>query len=112
MTCLASRVHNMLERLGKPAVIVRQETTGPEWNPTVTDVPYDITIVETGYTLEARAQTSIKIGDRVGVIATGGETDPVFTDDIKIGGERLGFVELQPMNPSGTVLGWTFVARA
>lgn len=108
---IQNRVERLIHRIGKPASIVRIVTSGPSYNPVTEEQAFAITLAETGYSLETRADTLVQTGDRVGVIATDGEVEPELADKIDIDGTRYSFVDLQPVNPGGTMLMYRFQAR-
>ena len=109
---MQARIERLIHRIGKPAAIVRIVTTGPAYDPVTEEQAFAITLAETGYTLENRADTLVQTGDRVGVIATDGEVEPKLADKVEIDGTRYSFVDLQPVNPGGTMLMYRFQARA
>lgn len=101
----------LIDRYGKPAVLVREERTGPPHAPVVTPVEHPVTLVETGYSLTNRDSTLVQAGDKMGLISTGG-TPPALDDKLRIDGSRYSFVDLQPLNPGGLVLLYEFHCRS
>lgn len=97
---------------GKPATLVRITTGWPAHNPTTTTTTHPCTLLETGYSLTNRNETLILVGDKVGIISTDLDVVPQLADKLEIGGSRFNLVDLQPLNPGGTVLLYEFVARA
>lgn len=107
---LESTARRMIDEKGKPAIIVREERTGPPYAPVITLAEYPCRLVETGYSLTNRDATLIQAGDKVGIISTAGVA-PKLSDRIRIDGSEYRFADLQPMNPGGLTLLYEFVAR-
>lgn len=108
---MESTAKRLIAEYGKAATLVRFSESGPPHDPVITETSYPVTFVETGYSLTNRNETLIQVGDKLGLISTAGEA-PDFADKIEIGGDRYNLVDLQPLNPGGTVLLYEFVARA
>lgn len=110
-TRLLATANRLINQYGKDAVVERDSESGPDYNPVVTTTEYDVKLVETGYSLTNLTGTLIQTGDKVGLIAMDGETEPRHGDRILIGGDLYAFVDLQPLNPGGVQLLTEFVAR-
>lgn len=107
---LNATARRLIRQYGKDATLVRLVESGPAHDPTVTETEYTVRMVETGYSLTNRNETLVQVGDKLGIISTEGEA-PQFDDKLEIGGERYNIVDLQPLNPGGTVLIHEFTAR-
>lgn len=102
----------LIDSYGKGASLVRTTTGWPPHNPTTTEATHDCRLVETGYSLTNRNATLIQVGDKVGIISTDLDVVPRLADKLVIDGIRHNLIDLQPLNPGGTVLLYEFVARA
>lgn len=100
----------LIAKYGKTATLVKFVESGPAHNPTINESPSDVELVETGYSLTNRNETLIQTGDKLGIISTAGLA-PELADKIEIDSVRYSFVDVQPLNPGGTVLIYEFVAR-
>lgn len=109
---LNQTAQRLIAQYGKSATLVRQTQTGPDHDPTIVEAEYAVTVVQTQYSLTNRSETLIQTGDRLGLIATGGEAEPQFDDKLSLGGTRYNLVDLQPLSPGETTLLWEFQARA
>lgn len=110
------RATALITRKGGPATLHRQgaSTGGDAWNPTpgtVTD--YAVTIVETSASIQRNANTTIRNGDKVGIMAVPSGVTPAVADAITIGGSKHQIIALQPVqpNPAGVVVIYEFQAR-
>lgn len=110
-TRLRDTAARLIDSYGKPATVTRNTVTGPAHDQSLTPVEYTITLVETGYELTERDSTLVQTGDKLGVISVGGETEPRKGDKITIDSVVYSFVELQPLNPGGVVVMYSFQAR-
>jgi len=93
-----------LQRAGPP--------TGPPHNPQPGQpTSHDCTVVELEYSLTDRDGTLVLKGDKLGLISTAIDIEPVKDDRILLGGVPYNFIDLQPLSPGGQVLLYEFHAR-
>jgi len=109
---LQATATRLIAQYGKSATLETEgAATGPEWDPQPgAPVLTPITVVETGYSLTNRNETLIQSGDWVGIAdsAVAIKQGAVLLVD----GRRLQVVEVQAINPGGTVLLYEVVGRA
>lgn len=108
---LKATAERLIAQYGKAAVLLRTTLSGPAHDPVETTVEHACTLVETGYSLTNRSDTLILAGDKVGIISTDLAVVPDKADKLRIGGDDYSLVDLQPLDPGGTVLLFEFVAR-
>ena len=112
---LLATANRLISEYGQPATLVRPGAiTGPAYDPSQgPDVLADCVLVDTEHSLTNRQnQASIEVGDRMGIIAVDGLAFvPALSDRLEIGGERYNFVDVQPLNPGGTVLLYEYHVR-
>lgn len=95
---------SQLERAGAP--------TGPPHNPQPGQPTSHVcTVVELEYSLTNRDATLVLKGDKLGLISTAIDIEPVKDDRILLGGVPYNFIDLQPLSPGGQVLLYEFHAR-
>lgn len=109
---LNATAQRLLATYGKAGAILRETRSGPAHAPTVTTAQYPCTFVETRYRLTNRDAALIQVGDKVGVISTDLSIVPALADKIEIESRVYKFVDLMPLNPGGTTLLYSFIARA
>lgn len=109
---LQATATRLIKQFGKAASLETEGApTGPEWDPQPgAPVLTPITVVETGYSLTNRNETLIQSGDWVGIADSA--VAIVQGAALLIGGRRLQVVEVQAINPGGTVLLYEVVGRA
>jgi hypothetical protein len=107
---LQATANRLIAQYGKPATLIRQEQSGPAYDPVVTEQQYEVQLVETGYRMDNRNSTLVQVGDKIGIISTDGET-PQLADKIMIDENRYNMIDVAPLNPGGTVLLFEMQAR-
>lgn len=95
---------------GKAATLIRHTTSGPAYNPIITETTYSVMMVETGYSITNRQDTLIQAGDKVGIISAAGEA-PLLSDKIQIGGDVYSFVDVKPLAPGDLSILFEFHCR-
>lgn len=110
-TNLRATATRLIGQYGKTATLTKPgATTGPEWDPTPgTPTDYTVNLVELGYSLTNRDATLIERGDKMLLIEA--EVEPVLEDTITVDGGVLRLIDVQPLNPGGTVLLYEAQAR-
>lgn len=86
------------------------------WNPPEEyRYEYPVWFVETGYKIESLRGTYIQQGDKLGIVSTKALTVPgpmpKKNRDIRIDGIVYRTIDLQPLNPGGTIMLYTVHAR-
>lgn len=83
-------------------VVTRQETTGPEWDPVFSDVPYACNGWTDTYEAAEHVDSSILVNDRkVYVVASTLAIVPVPGNTIAIAGSSFTIIAVQ-LDPAGT----------
>jgi len=100
----------LINRFGKDAVLVTTTTTGPAFDPTVTEVTTDIILAEIGYSLTNRNESLVQAGDKVWLVQADAEVP--LDAKIRLDGTDYSMVDVQPLNPGGTVLLYEVQGRA
>ncbi|NBB81466.1 MAG: hypothetical protein GVY36_18835 [Verrucomicrobia bacterium] len=104
----------LIRENGKDATLVKSEadsSSGP-WDPSSpTETESTIKVVETGYSIVRRAETTVQAGDKIFIVSTSGES-PEIQDSIKLGGVSYVCVEVEPVNPGGTTVYFDVLCRA
>lgn len=108
---MADMAVEMIGELGKPAVLVRQERSGPPHAPVVTPVEYACQLADIGYSITNRSGTHIQAGDKVGIMSPAIAVEPAMADVLRIDGADYRFVDLQPLNPGGLTVIYEYQAR-
>ena len=86
--------------------------TGPPHNPQPGQPTSHVcTVVELEYSLTNRDATLVLTGDKLGLISTVIDIEPVKDDRILLGGVPYNLIDLQPLSPGGQVLLYEFHAR-
>lgn len=101
----------LIETYGKTVNLIRVESSGPAHAPVLTEASHAGKAVDIGYTLTRVAQSQVQVGDKLGLLSVELDVTPRLQDLIEIDGDRYRFVDLQPLNPGGTVLLYEFLAR-
>lgn len=107
---LRATATRLIRQYGKPADLLRDEETGPPYNPVVETKEHPVVMVETGYSMTHRNETLVQSGDKLGIISPEGE-EPLLSDRIRIDGSEYSFIDVKPLNPGGTKLLFEFHAR-
>ena len=104
-TQLQSTASRLIDRYGKPAVIRRNTSSGPVYNPVLTPTDYAISFVETTASLYDRDSTQILEGDLIGIVSVSGDEAVLKVGDIIIAeGSQFNIVRADPLNPGGLQL--------
>jgi nucleoside-diphosphate-sugar epimerase len=104
----------LLARFGQVGAIERVTPGGgPAHNPgPSTTTSYPATLVALDYSDRERDGTLIQTGDRKVLISTAGlSITPTSADRIVIQGSRFEIVNLNPLDPAGTVVMWQVQVR-
>lgn len=107
---MADMARELIRQYGKLADLLRDEETGPPYNPVVETNEYQVIMVETGYSMTHRNETLVQSGDKLGIISPSG-TEPLLSDRIRVDDIEYSFVDVEPLNPGGTKLLFEFHAR-
>lgn len=108
---LAEMAVEMIDELGKPAVLVREERSGPAHAPVIVPVEHACQVADIGYSITNREGTHIQAGDKVGLMSPAVDVVPAMSDILRIDGDDYRFVDLQPLNPGGLVVLYEYQAR-
>lgn len=108
---LLATANRLIRDKGKTAyVITPGAETGPPHNPTIgPSTRTECKWVETGYSLTNRDGSLVQVGDKMGIVEASGT--PELTDTFEDGGIEYQFVDVQPLNPGGTVMLYEIQAR-
>lgn len=83
-------------------VVTRQETTGPEWDPVITPVPYACSGWVDDYDAAEHVDSNVLVSDRkVYVVASTLAIVPTPSDAVTIGGATYSIISVQ-RDPAGT----------
>jgi hypothetical protein len=108
---LLATANRLIGNFGKPAIISRQgEATGPAWNPQpglATD--RDTLCVELSYSLTNRNESLIQRGDKLLLLRAG--VEPAVGNTITVDAITYQVIDVQPLNPGGTVMLYEVQAR-
>lgn len=94
----------LVARFGGPTELLREENTGPSYDPQITTTEYPITYLETGFAFEE--QELIAQYDTQGIISVPVDVVPVVSDRIRVRGVDMAIGECNPLQPAagGTVI--------
>ncbi|MEY9719766.1 hypothetical protein ABIA22_002256 [Sinorhizobium fredii] len=107
-----STAERLIARFGQAGLLVRFTASGPSYDPTLTPTPYACTLVDLDVDEELIDGTLILRGDRTVYLSTAGLTIvPALSDKIMIGGAEHVIIDVQPLQPGGTVIFWQLQAR-
>lgn len=103
---LESTAKRLIDRFGRDAVLIKKGT--PADGATLYDAPpadteSDIILCETRFSLMNRDGTLIKNGDKRWLISTEGLA-PELEDKVQLDGTKYELINVDPLNPGGTVL--------
>lgn len=103
----------LIRENGKVAyVVVPGAPFGDPWNPQPGEPTEEaVYFVETGYKIDDRNQTLIQQGDKLGIVSTETGVVPEKDRAIKIDGTTYQMIDVQPLNPGGTVMLYEIHAR-
>ncbi|KIZ37085.1 MULTISPECIES: hypothetical protein [Rhodopseudomonas] len=91
------------------AVLTVQELSGPEWDPTYTDVPYDCLGWVDNYAQIDHVDSSVQVNDRkVYVLCSTLAVVPTTANTLTISGSTYGIIAIQ-RDPAGTA--WVLQCR-
>jgi len=107
---LKATADRLIARFGKTAVLVSFETSGPDFDPTVTETTTDITLVELSYSLTNRNESLVQSGDKLFLVQA--DAAPSLDDKIRLDGVDYAMVDVQPLSPGPLVLVYEVQARA
>ena len=100
----------LINRFGKDAVLVTTTTTGPAFDPTVTEVTTDIILAEIGYSLTNRNESLVQAGDKLFLVQAVAE--PALDDKIRLDGVDYQMVQVQPLAPGPVTILYEVQGRA
>jgi len=109
-TRLKSTADRLVARFGKAAALVSFETSGPDFDPTVTESTADITLVELSYSLTNRNESLVQSGDKLFLIQA--DAAPALDNKIRLDSVDYAMVDVQPLSPGPLVLLYEVQARA
>lgn len=101
---------SLISQFGKPATLIRQEQTGPDFDPVITETETEITLVETDYSLTNRNESLVQAGDKLWIVQAAAA--PTMADKIELDGQRFNMVDIQPLAPGPVLLMFEVQARA
>lgn len=101
---------SLIDQFGKPATLVSFTTTGPDFDPVVTETTTAITLVELDYSLTNRNESLVQAGDKLWLIQAA--ANPAMEDKIELDGTRYNMVDIQPVAPGPVSLMFEVQARA
>lgn len=107
---LKATADRLIARFGKTAQLVTTTTTGPDYDPTVTETATDITLVELDYSLTNRDGTLVQAGDKLFLVQA--DAAPDMAAKIRLDSVDYAMVDVQPVSPGATVLLYEIQARA
>ena len=101
---------SLIAEFGKTAVLVSTETTGPDFDPVVTETAADITLVELDYSLTNRNESLVQAGDKLFLVQA--EAAPSLDDKIRLDGVDYNMVQVQPLAPGPVTILFEVQGRA
>jgi hypothetical protein len=107
---LKATADRLIARFGKTAQIVTTTTSGPDYDPTVTEATTDATVVELDYSLTNRNETLVQQGDKLFLVEA--DAAPDMEAKIRLDGVDYAMIDVQPLSPGATVLLYEVQARA
>lgn len=110
-TRLQSTAERLINQFGETAVLHKQSTHNPEpWNPVVTSVNHDVSIVKSSTSIVNRDETLMREGDILMLMYS--EVEPTLKDALTIGGKKYQIVQTEPLKPAQIVLYYQILVRA
>lgn len=107
---LKATADRLIARFGKPATLISFTSSGPDFDPVITETETAITLVETGYSLTNRNESLVQAGDKIWLVQAAAA--PSLSDKIELDGTRYNMVDIQPVAPGATTLLFEVQARA
>lgn len=101
---------DLIADFGKSATLVKLVNSGTDFDPDITESATAITLVETEFSTSQKDGTLIQQGDKKFLISANAATVEQ-KDRIKLGSDTWQIIEVEPLNPGGTVLIYTAHVR-
>lgn len=110
-TRLQATAKRLIDQFGSTAVLHKQSTHNPEpWNPVVTSVDHEVSIVKSSTSIVNRDETLMREGDILLLMFS--EVEPTLKDALTIDGKKYQIIQTEPLKPAGTVLFYQILVRA
>lgn len=102
----------LIRRFGQTVTLTVISTTGPGYNPTVTETDHSLQAAVLDYKINEIDGTLVQRTDRKVLVSTEGATvTPSTANKITIGGAEHAILSVKPLNPGGTVVMWELQTR-
>ena len=101
---------SLIAEFGKSAVLVSTTTTGPDFDPVVTETTTDITLVELDFSLTNRNESLVQAGDKLFLVQA--VAAPALDDKIRLDGVDYQMVQVQPLAPGPVTILYEVQGRA
>ena len=107
---LKATADRLIARFGKTATLVTRTKSGTDYNPTITDSPASVTVVELNYSLTNRDGSLIQQGDKMFLMKAAAAPD--MESKIRLGSTDYMMVDVKEIAPGATTLLFEVQARA
>lgn len=102
----------LIAEFGAAGVIRRSTTSGPDYDPVITDADYGCQLVTLEYSDKDVDGTLIRNTDKLIYVSTAGLTITLEkSDKIIAAGEEYAIENLKPLSPAGIVVFWEVQGR-
>lgn len=105
--------NELIAEFGATVTLRRSTNTGPAWDPQVSNVDHSAVMAVVAYSDNAIDGTNIRATDRQGLMSVGSLIiEPTIADKVIVDGKEMEIVNVDPLDPAGTVVMWTLQLRA
>lgn len=100
----------LIAKFGTTGAIRRSTTSGPDYDPEITETDYACTLVTLEIDLSKVDGTLIQASDRMAYVSTAGLSIDLSTaDEIVVEGKAHAIKVVRPLNPAGLTVYWEVI---
>jgi len=100
----------MIASAGRQAELVSFDTSGPDFDPVVTETTKSITLYDMKYSLTNRNNSLVQSGDKLFLVQA--DATPALEDKIRVDGVDYAMVDIQPTFLNASIMLYEVQARA